>query len=195
MIFDKQIEIANGLHTLLKETQGYTESLPQKLCAMEKMYFQSNSEVYDDTDKQNLQYFREAFCYKFYLATMHLEQLWTLNYSRQSDFLLGQVLSNIFDNHKTNNEELLLYSFALEEFILQGNTFLGFYMLYLCYIFQIQGINYLSGKKFLGALKQVQSAPLAANALSVKQYFEKKCLAIAQRLFFRPIAGVNFSGT
>jgi hypothetical protein len=176
MVFDEQTEIAAGLHTLLRTTQSYTEALPQKLGAMEGIYLRSNPTLYDDTEEQRLQYFREAFCYKFYVATMHLEQLWALTYNRRDDFSLEQVLSNIFDNHKTSDEDLLLYSFALEAFIVQGNAFLDFYMLYVCCVFQIQETSYFPGKKLLKALQQIQRAPFAARARSVREYLAKNVL-------------------
>ena len=176
MIFDSQTKIAAGLHTLLHTTQSYTEALPQKLGAMEATYLRSNPGLYDATEERRLQYFREAFCYKFYVAAMHLEQLWALTHNRRDDFSLEHVLSNVFDNHKTSDGDLLLYSFALEPFIVQGIAFLDFYMLYVCCVFQIQETSYLSGRKLLKALQQIQEPPFATRATSVREYFAENVL-------------------
>lgn len=43
-------------------------------------------------------------------------------------------------------------------------------MLYECCVFQIQETSYLSGKKLLKALQQIQGAPFSARATSVREY-------------------------
>jgi hypothetical protein len=170
MIFEEQINIAKGLDNLLLTTQSYTESLPQKLAAMERVYLKNNPGVYGDAEIQQMKYYREAYCYKFYLSTMHLEELWALTHTKGTTFSLEEVLSNIFDNHRTSKEHLLLWSFVIEAFIVQGNAFLDFYMLHLCSIFQVEKVHYLSGKKLMNALQKIQRAPFAARADKVRRY-------------------------
>lgn len=184
MIFKEQERIAAGLQSLLQTTESYSKSLPDKLDAMESIYLQRNPALYNTGEKQRLQYFRGAFAYKFYIATMHLEQLWALTHSRESDISLEQILSNILDDHQTSNEELLLYSFALEGFIVEGNSFLDFYMLYLCFIFQIEKTEYLSGKKFLAALQKVQEPVLQIQAVKVKTYFQNNVFGEGNKQVF-----------
>lgn len=184
MIFQEQARIAVGLQSLLQTTQSYSKTLPEKLNAMESIYLQHNPTMYNTIEKKRLQYFREAFTYKFYIATMHLEQLWALTHSRESDISLEQILSNILDDHQTSNAELLLYSFAFEGFIVEGNSFLDFYMLYLCFIFQFKRTERLSGKKFLAALQGVQEPSLQIQAVKVKTYFEQNVFGEGNKQVF-----------
>ncbi|MBW1994512.1 MAG: hypothetical protein JRI77_08685 [Deltaproteobacteria bacterium] len=161
-----------GLIDLSRAARDYTTSLPQKLHAMEEIYLQRNPR-YTDIEQRQIKYFGEAFAYKFHLANLHLEQLWSLTHMGNHPATLKDVLNNIFDSHQFVDDNLLLHSFAIEGFIIQGTAFLDFYMLYMCSIFKISETSYLSGKKFIKALEQVVEEPYKSRAEQVKLYFEK----------------------
>ena len=57
-------------------------------------------------------------------------------------------MNNIYNSHQFSQDNLLLPSFAIEGFIIQGTAFLDFYMLYLCSIFRIKETKNLSGYPF-----------------------------------------------
>ena len=119
-----------GLIDLSRAVRDYATHLPIKLQAMEEIYLQKTSE-YSETECKQIIYFREAFVYKFHLANLHLEQLWALAHIGNQPSLLREVLKNIFDVHQFREDNLLLPSFAIEGFIIQGTAFLDFYMLYM----------------------------------------------------------------
>ena len=159
-----------GLVDLSRIVRDYTTSLPAKLQAMEEIYLQDTPE-YTEVERKKIAYFRRAFAYKFHLTNLHLEQLWSLTHTGDQNLLLKEVLANIYDTHQFNDDNLLLPSFAIEGFIIQGTAFLDFYMLYMCSIFKINETNHLSGRKFLQALEQVTEEPCGARAEQVKIYF------------------------
>jgi hypothetical protein len=165
-------KIFAGLIDLSRAGRDYATSLPQKLQAMEGIYLQ-NYPMYTDVERKQINYFREAFVYKFYLANLHLDQLWSLSHLGKHPSTLKEVLSNIYDFHQFGDDNLLLPSFVIEGFVVQGTAFLDFYMLYMCYIFRINETNYLSGKKFIKALEQIVEEPYKSRAEQVKLYFEE----------------------
>ena len=176
---DKQDVLSNeyskifiGLVDLTRAVRGYATHLPIKLQAMETIYLQKTPE-YTEDERKKIVYFREAFAYKFHQANLHLEQLWSLTHIGNQFPLLREVLINIYDAHHVVEDSLLLPSFVIEGFIIQGTAFLDFYMLYMCSIFQISETNYLSGRKFLKALEQVEE-PHKVRAEEVHDYFAEK---------------------
>lgn len=160
-----------GLADLSRAVRGHASPLPVKLQAMEEKYLQNTSE-YTEIEREKIRYFREAFSYKFYLSSMHLEQLWSLIHIGKEAPLLKQVLINIYDAHRFNEDKTLLHSFTIEGFIIQGTAFLDFYMLYLCSIFKINETDRLSGRKFIKSLKNVEGTH-KARAEQVHKYFSE----------------------
>ncbi len=162
-----------GLTDLSRTVRGYSMALPMKLQAMEKIYLQENK-IYTDFEKKRINYFREAFTYKFFLASLHLEELWSLSHLGDSPPGLKDILINIYDTHEFSNDNSLLPSFVIEGFIIQGTAFLDFYMLYMCTIFKINDTNRLSGKKFISALEKIEDEPYKTRAEEVRAYFKSK---------------------
>lgn len=172
MLSDEYNKIFAGLIDLSRAVSGYATPLPEKLQVMEEVYLQRNP-MYTDVERMKIKYFGKAFAYKFHLANLHLEQLWSLTHLENHHRMLKDVLSNIYEFHQVVDDNLLLPSFAIEGFIIQGTAFLDFYMLYLCSVFKINETSYLSGKKFVKALEQVAEEPNKSRAKRVKLYFEK----------------------
>ena len=140
---------------------------------MQEIFLKRDSS-YSALDQKKIKCFGNAFGYKFYIANLHLEELWSITHMDNHSPTQKEVLFNIYDLHKFSDNNLLLPSFAIEGFIIQGTAFLDFYMLYLCSIFKINEISYISGRKFITALSQVTDTAYKDRASEVKQYFEKK---------------------
>ena len=172
ILINEYSKISSGLIDLSRAVRNYATALPEKLNAMEAIYL-SNNPIYSDTEIRRMKYFREAFSYKFQLSTLYLEELWSLTHIGDYQITLKDVLGNIFDTHQFVNDGLLLPSFVFEGFIVQGSTFLDFYMLYMCSIFKIDETKRLNGKKFLNALELVVDDPYRDRAQKVRQYFEE----------------------
>lgn len=172
ILSDEYKLIHDGLSDLSRAVRDYALSLPKKLEAMEEIFLQRNQH-YDELEIKRINYFREAFNYKFYLANMHLEEIWSLTHMESFKPMLLDILKNIYDDHKFQKDEIILPSFAFEGFILQGKAFLDFYMLYMCEIYKIDETHYLSGEKFINALDNLDDNFPINNASIVKEYFAK----------------------
>lgn len=175
-------DIARGLQVLLKETRGYADNFPQKLEAMQEVYLQRNPTLYTQPEEQELCYYLKAVSYKFYLATLSLEQLWALSYTKREELLYA--LQNSLDKLECSDDEVLLSSFALESFLVQGKAFLDFYMLYICLVLRTGHKGSISTDKFQKELQKVQREPFATKAHKVRDYFDTKV--------FRPRDGKDF---
>jgi len=156
----------------LKETRRYADDFPQKLEAMQGIYLQRNPTLYTQAEKQQLRYYLKAVSHKFYLATLSLEQLWALSYTKREE--LVYALQNSLDKLECSDDELLLSSFSLEGFLLQSRTFLDFYMLYICFILRTEHKGKISADRFRKELENVQQEPLATRARKVRDYFDTK---------------------
>jgi len=165
-------EIARGLQVLLEGTRRYADHFPQKLEAMQGIYLQRNPTLYTPAEEQELCYYVKVVSYKFYLATLSLEQLWALSYTKREE--LVYALQNSLDKLECSDDEVLLSSFALESFLLQGRTFLDIYMLYICLVLRTGHKGKISTKRFRKELKKVQQEPLATKARKVRDYFDTK---------------------
>lgn len=184
IIFNEYSKTDEGLKDLLRVVRGYSDTYSPKLRDMESAYLRANPGLYDALEKEQLKYYREAFSYKFYLATMHLEQLRALSHLRENDFKLSQILENIFDTHRTTENDVLLFSFMFEGFIVQGNAFLDFYLLYLCHIFKIKDTNRMSNRKLQKALGEIEGQPFGKRAEAICQYFSKNVFGAGKEKAF-----------
>lgn len=184
VFFNEYSKTEEGLKDLLRVVRGYSDTYSPKLRDMETAYLKANPSLYNDTEKEQLKYFREAFSYKFYLSTMHLEEIWSLTHIRNTDYTLSQILENVFDLHQTADDDVLLFSFALEGFIVQGNAFLDLYLLYLCHIFKISDTNHMSGWKLLKALDVVEDERFANRAKEIAQYFRENVFGTGKEKAF-----------
>lgn len=172
VVFNEYNKTFEGLVDLSRVVRFYATAPPQKLHAMEEVYLQSN-QIYTDIERKKIKYFREAFTYKFHLAALHLEEIWSLTHIGDSSPKLNDVLRNIFDLHEFTGDDILLHSFAFEGLILQSTAFLDFYMLYICAIFQISKTNRLNADKFIKSLEEVTEDTHKGKAMQVKSYFEE----------------------
>ena len=166
--------IAEGLHILLSETRRYADSFPQKVRAMQEIYLKRYASSYTHELRQ-LRYYLKAVTYKFYLATLSLEQLWSLSQTKRDE--LVYALQNSPDKLECSDDELLLISFALENLLFQGRSFLDFYMLYLCLFLRTGHQGSISRSKFYKALENAEDDDLAEKAARVREYFDTRVFA------------------
>jgi hypothetical protein len=184
VIANEYSKTEEGLKDLLRVVRGYADTYSPKLRDMEDAYLRANPHLYDDIEKEQLKYFREAFSYKFYLAAMHLEQIRALSHIGKTDYSSSRILENIFDLHRTTENGVLLFSFAFEGFIVEGNAFLDFYLLYLCHIFGIKVANRMSSRIFLNELHRIEVAPFVDKAEAVREYFKENVFGTGKEKVF-----------
>ena len=105
---------------------------------------------FSESEIGDIRYLLNASVFKFYLANLSLEQLWALSHSKRGTIV--EALLNSLDSVQTSEGDVLLASFCLENFLFQGNSFLEFYMLYLCKFLRSDFDGKISPKKFERAL-------------------------------------------
>ncbi|MCP4427110.1 MAG: hypothetical protein GY803_21700 [Chloroflexi bacterium] len=177
-------EIVSGLNVLLNETRKYTDSLPAKIEAMQEIYLRKNYAVYTQTEIKQLRYYLKAVLYKFYLATLNLEQLWALSHTKRDEVF--HALENSLERLECSDDELLLISFAFEGFLFQGRSFLDFYMIYICLFLRTGHQGSMSRKSFNKALNRVESSPFNVKAIEIKDYFDTKVFASSNQDWLSP---------
>lgn len=173
-----------GLNALLRGTRRYAESFSQKALAMQEAYLRRNASAYTAAECEQLRYYLKAAIYKFYLATLSLEQLWALSYAKRDK--LFWALQNSLDRLDCSDDELLLSSFALETFLFQGTAFLDLYMLYLCIFFRTGHRGSISRGKFTKAIERASAGTFGHKAKQVKEYFETRVFGAQEDTFLAP---------
>jgi hypothetical protein len=179
-MFEQQ-KVAKGLQILLSETRKQADSFPPKLHAMQAIYCERSGNLYTTEELSQLQYYLRAVIYKFHLATLSLEQLWSLSHTKRDELL--EALENSLDRLECSDDELLLMSFALEGFLLQGKAFLDFYMLYLCLFLRTGHAGSISRSKFNKAMEGVGENGFAEKVKLVKDYFDTRVFGEFDRRF------------
>jgi len=104
----KEKEVEDGLKNLIKALRQYADSAPMKVSEMHNHFLDSNPKLYNEIELQKLEYFLKSYLYKFYLANMHLEQLWSLASKHTKENNLFGILKNIFDEHSSIDDNVIL---------------------------------------------------------------------------------------
>lgn len=165
-------KISRGLQTLIEDSRRIADIPLEKLQAMQEVYLQKNLGLYTRNELQQIRYYLKAVGYKFHLANLSLEQLWSLSDTKRQELLYA--LENSLDRLDTSDDELLLISFVLEGFLFQARSFLDFYMLYICIFLKTDHQGSMSTERFFKALDKVNEGVFAEKARGVRDYFDNK---------------------
>ena len=164
--------ISRGLQTLLRNARRYADIPLQKLQTMQEIYLESNPDLYNLSELHQIRYYLRAVAFKFHLANLSLEQLWSLSDTKRSELFCA--LENSLDRLDVSDDELLLISFVFEGFLFQARSFLDFFMLYVCLFLKTGHHGSISTGKFSDALSKANEAPFAEKADRVRDYFDNK---------------------
>jgi hypothetical protein len=175
-IWDARSAFSTAFKDLLDTSRKLHEAFPQKLYAMQEVYLLRHPELYTSEQVEYLQYYLKSVIYKFHLANLSLEQLWSIGDSKRLTAL--DALENGMDRLDCSDNELLLSSFALEGFLFQGNALLDFYMLFSCLLLRTREKGSMSSKTdFYKELGKVQHEPFAGKAKWLENYFKGNVFA------------------
>lgn len=166
-------DVADGLISLLHATRRFADSFPAKLEAMQDFYLRASVSDYDETDREMLRYYLRAFSFKFYLATLHLEQLWSLAHGAGINPPVRVILENSFDRHDLNNDSLLLTGFVFETLAVQAIAAFDFIAQYFSCYFHIGPIQNLSEHKLKEELDKISDPDMHEKALATSGYYSK----------------------
>jgi hypothetical protein len=170
---DAQADFHKASIDLIKVNREHFSIRPAKIRKMEEIYFVNNPQLYTATEKKLIHTHLEALLFKFELASLALEQLWSIREAKTASIL--QAIGNSTLSFDITNSDMFLYSSLLENFLFQSRAFLDFYMFYIVVLFkQGNSIAYISHERFLEVMKHSQSTAFAEKAEKVQHYFEKE---------------------
>ncbi len=161
------------LLSLVMLAQKNMEPTVLKTKAAQKTYFASNRGIYDGDEIETLQYFLDAFLYKFQLANFSLEQLWTIRDAKVAQNL-QEIIRNSISTLDLTNNEVFLQSFLLEQFLFQGRSYLDFMMLYIAHFLRTGHEGSMSTKTFYKRLAKENPDALRGKSTQVEHYFKTR---------------------
>lgn len=168
----REQEIAKGLQALLESARTYAENCMRKTEAMQEAYLRKDDGLYQQLELEELRDYFKSVSLKFYLATLHLEQLWSLSHSARGELLLA--VENSLDKLEWSEDEKVLGSFALESFVMQGWAFVYFLMHYTLIVLRSEYRGKMTKKKFRRELANLRQQPFAGKARRVEEYFDTR---------------------
>jgi len=165
-------KVSAGLKALLRDTRQYADSIVQKIEAMHSYYLRGHSKLYGQIEREHLDHYLAALRFKFYLATLSLEQLWAMSHTKRDQVV--PALQNSLDRLECSDDELLLQSFLLEGFLFMGRAFLDFYMLYVALLLRTGHKGSMRKSRFFKALDKIKEGRFAERATKAEAYFQNR---------------------
>lgn len=173
----REEEVSKGLQALLQSVRGYAGNPMRKMEAMQEAYLRRDHGLYGQSQLEEIRDYYKSVSVKFYLATLHLEQLWSLSHASRGGLL--SALENSLDRLEWSDDEKVLGSFALEGFVIQAWTFVYFYMHYILLVLRSEYRGSMTKNKFQRELVKIRQQRFAEKARRVEEYFDT-------RVFGRP---------
>jgi hypothetical protein len=171
---DWHAALSKGLLLLVQNNREYLDENTRRLQVMQTRYLQSNAHLYaDGQEVDRLEYYVRVVTYKYYLASLSVEQLQAIRHGRIDQEIL-LVLENSLDTLDCSDDDRLAVSFALENFLFQAMAFLDVYMLYVCLLLRTGHTGSMTRSRFYRQLAGVQEEPWARKAQWVDEYFKTK---------------------
>jgi hypothetical protein len=165
---------ADGLRALVGRNRHYVDENTRRLKLMQHIYLEENAHLYtNDHEVEQIQYYADVVSYKYWLASISIEQLQAVRHSRIDEGILS-ALENSLDNLDCSDDDRLVVSFALECFLFQAMAFLDLHMIYICLLLRTGHRGSMRRSVFYRELSKAQQGPFAAKAIWVEQYFSSK---------------------
>ncbi len=135
-----------ALEALVEKTRSQAKEALSKLRKMQEIYLKRNSKRYSNSHMKRIKRHFKSVEFKFFLASIHLEQLWAL--SEDARFNLVDAIANSLERMEWTENQAVIGSLLLESFLFEARSFLDVYMFYICLIMGIEKIGTMSVKKF-----------------------------------------------
>ena len=165
---------AAGLLDLVRKNRVHIDNVEIKFSELQDVYLERNSDLYSGTEETELiRYYFKTMLYKYYLASISLEQLQAVRHNHIDQELL-HALENSLDRLDCSDDEELLVSFGLECFLHHVRAFLNFYMLYVCLLLKTGHKGSMKLEVFYKELAKAKDSRFADKADYVEEYFRSK---------------------
>jgi hypothetical protein len=167
-----EIKIADASKWVVAKALRGGENAMQKFQRMGEVYLDRNRNGYTDPEGQRIEALLSAAVFKFCVAHVHLEDLWT--HSMACRWELPELIENSVTTHNWNDADVLLGSKLLESFLFQTRAFLDIYMRLGCLILKAADPVKMSRKKFTKAMRSISEEPFKSRAGHLSKYLDEK---------------------
>jgi hypothetical protein len=165
---------ADSLRALVERNMHYIDENIRRLKLMQHIYLEENAHLYtNDHEVEQIQYYADVVSYKYWLASISIEQLQAVRHSRIDEGILS-ALENSLDRLDCSDDDRLVVSFALECFLFQAMAFLDLYMIHVCLLLRTGHRGSMRRRVFYRELSNAQQGPFADKAGWVEEYFRSK---------------------
>lgn len=183
-MYNNEKIVINSFQILIEKSNRNVKNTALKLNRMQNLYLKTNREIYSEIEIKSIDYYFRALIFKFLMANISLEQLWSLSILKRSELIFA--LENSIKKLDITDEELIMISFVFENFLFQSRTFLEFIMLYLCKILKTNQRGSISTKKFYNALDKINECAFKEKSLKIKEYFKTNIFGVPDWDFQSP---------
>lgn len=173
----KTINHTQYMKTILPATESLVEkahlnyeTVILKLRQMQDIYLKRNRKLYSNSQVYKIQRSFKAVEHKFFLSSLHLEQLWAL--SMDSRWELLDAIENSLDKLKWDDTQLVIGSMFLESFLFQARSFLNVYKFYICLVMGIEDPGKMSVERFYTRMRSCKRSSFQKRAIHLLEYFE-----------------------
>ena len=162
----------DGLLRLVEKNRHTVDENVRRLKAMHQTYFQENAHFYDESETRWINHYLDSVIYKYYLVMISVEQLQAIRHNKRSESIVTAPENNL-DRLDCSDNEQLLVSFALENFLFESRAFLDLYMILVCLLLRTGfAKGYMNRERFFDEFDKVQQPPFFQKAEWVTDYIK-----------------------
>lgn len=163
-------QLLAAARVIMNDTRSQVDPPLRKIERMQDLYLAQNANLYTADQTVQIRRWLGAMQYKYLATHVHLEELWTL--SMTTRWTLLELLEQAVERQNWTNSDLTIGSMYLENFLLQGRSFLNFYMFYTCLIMNIASPGSITIDAFQAHMRKVKGERFVQRAQAIGSYFE-----------------------
>lgn len=163
---------------LLSEARTQVDPPLLKIERMQELYLGQNADLYTVKQTAQIRQWLGAVQYKFLVAHVHLEELWTL--SMACRWTLLDVLTYTLERQQWTDDDILIGSMYLENFLLQARSFLNIYMFYTCLVMNIANPGSITIDDFQKHMRKAKGERFEKRAHALGDYFDISVFGVGQ---------------
>lgn len=173
-MFDWQRDSRDAMVLMVSKNRDYIEETSRVLTSIHSDYLESVPNRYSSEELDWIDHFLHTVIFKYFLASIAIEQLQTVKFGRLDESLLPAI-ENSLARLDCSEDETVLVSFALESFLFEARAFLDVYMIFICLLLKTGfSKGRMSKQSFYDELEGVSDTDLKEKATWVKMYFEER---------------------
>jgi hypothetical protein len=164
------LQLLASARVLLNEARSQVDPPLRKIERMQEIYLSQNGNLYTVEQTAQIRRWLGAVQYKYLAAHVHLEELWTL--SMACRWTLLDVLEYTLERQDWTDNDILIGSMYLENFLLQARSFLNIYMFYTCLIMNTTNPGSITIDDFQKHMRKAKGEQFKKRAQALGDYFD-----------------------